>query len=65
MNDPLVYPIAETFIPYRSPILLTGLRARACEPEQANAMALDSSYNGTTKGYEIGQQLRAQKLPCA
>jgi hypothetical protein len=63
MNDPTVYPIARDFIPYRSPIRLEGLHAWPCTAEEANAEALDSSYNGTTLGYAEGQTMRARYLP--
>jgi len=62
-SDPLVYPIAQAFIPYRSPIRITGGLASPCEAEEANGEALDSSYNGDTLGYEPGQVMRARYLP--
>lgn len=61
--DNLVYPIAQAFIPYRSPIKIAGLTAQPCSPEDANGEALDSSYNGDTKGYNHGQTIRARYLP--
>lgn len=63
MNDPLVYPIAQAFIPYRSPIRITGGLCAPCEPEEANGESLDSSHNGATTGYEAGQVVRARYLP--
>jgi len=63
VNDPLVYPIAQAFIPYRSPIKITGGLAAPCDLEKANGEALDSSYNGDTTGYEAGSVVRARFLP--
>lgn len=63
MNDPLVYPIAKDFIPYRSPIKISGLMAIPCSADEANGEAMDSSYNGDTLGYQIGQVMRARYLP--
>lgn len=63
MNDPLVYPIAQDFIPYRSPIRISGLMASPCGADEANGEALDSSYNGDSLGYQIGQTMRARYLP--
>lgn len=63
MNDPLVYPIAQDFIPYRSPIRITGLLASPCPLEEANGEALDSSFNGATLGYNAGATIRARFLP--
>lgn len=61
--DPLVYPVARGFIPYRSPVNIVGLMAWPVPPEEANGEALDSSCNGETLGYEIGQTMRARYLP--
>jgi len=63
MTDPLIYPIAQDFIPYRSPIRIAGLTATPCSPEEANGEALDSSFNGTTTGYQKGDTMRARFLP--
>lgn len=63
MTDPLVYPIAQDFIPYRSPVRIDGLRAWPATAEEANGEALDSSHNGTTLGYQVDQTIRARFLP--
>lgn len=63
MTDPIIYPVAQDFIPYRSPIRIAGLTAVPCSPEEANGEALDSSFNGATLGYPIGATMRARYLP--
>lgn len=62
-GDPNVYPIAQDFIPYRSPVRLDGLRAYPAKVEDANGEALDSSYNGTTLGYNQGKIMRVRPFP--
>jgi hypothetical protein len=63
MNNPIVHPVAQGFIPYRSPIKIAGGTAQPCKPEEANGESLDSSFNGDTTGYEVGQTIRARYLP--
>lgn len=63
MTDPLVYPVATDFIPYRSPVRIEGGMVSPCKPEDANGEALNSSHNGKTLGYQIGQTIRARYLP--
>lgn len=63
MTDPLVYPVAQDFIPYGAPIKITGLMANPCPLEEANGEALHSSFDGDTLGYQIGQTMRARFLP--
>lgn len=62
MTDPLIYPIAQDFIPYRSPIRIAGLTATPCSADEANGEALSSSHDGDTSGYERGQVVRARYL---
>jgi hypothetical protein len=61
-DDPNVYPIAQDFIPYRSPVRLDGLRAFPASIEDANGEALDSSFNGDTLGYAKGATMRVRPV---
>lgn len=60
MSDPLIYPVADGFVPYNSPVRIDGLRARACLIDEANGEAVDPSFRGDTIGYEDGQTMRVR-----
>lgn len=59
----VIHPVAQAFIPYRSPIKIAGLTAQPCLPEEANGEALDPSYAGDSTGYLKGRTMRARYLP--
>lgn len=67
MADKYIYPIAIEYIPFGSPIIVTGGTEAmpAANPENANATASPPSYAGAASGYEKGETVRALPFPSA